>query len=304
MLVLALAGLVLAAAAAGFVLRARPQAGPAAEDVGLGGLLFRDMKAGNRLAVLRDGRRVVSARQCMRFYAAARTGVCLHDDGGLIPSYSAEILDARLRPVRTLAVAGTPSRARVSPSGNLVAWTMFVTGDSYTGVDFTTRTSVLDLRGGDPVDLETYALRGVARDRDRNIWGVTFADDGTFYATLATRGRTHLVRGDVAARTLTALRENVECPSLSPDGTRLAYKKRVRSIASGSPWEPHVLDLATMTDRPLAERRSVDDQIAWQDDRTLLYAVAREGGSDLWTVPADGTGAPRTVVRDALSPSP
>lgn len=36
------------------------------------------------------------------------------------------------------------------------------------------------------------------------------------------------MRGDVTARTLTTVHRNVECPSLSPDGTRVAYKKRVK----------------------------------------------------------------------------
>ncbi|GAB3669181.1 PD40 domain-containing protein [Actinocorallia lasiicapitis] len=293
----------LGAVAVGVVVRARP-AGVAVEAVGADGFVFRDLAAGNRVATVRDGRRVVGERQCMRFYAAAGTGVCLHDKGGLIPSYEAEILDRELRPVRVFDTAGTPSRARVSPSGRMAAWTMFVTGDSYAGADFTTRTSLVNVGGGQPTDLETYRIQGVGQNPDRNIWGVTFADDDRFYATLATRGRTHLVRGSVAARTLTVLKQNVECPSLSPDGTRVAFKKRVRPIASGSPWQPYVLDLATLTEHPLAETRSIDDQLTWRDDHTLLYAVAREGGSDLWSVPADGTGTPHLELKDAASPSP
>ena len=46
---------------------------------------------------------------------------------------------------------------------------------------------------------------------DVNFWGVTVArDNRTFYATMSTRGRTYLVRGDLAAQTVTTLRENVE----------------------------------------------------------------------------------------------
>ncbi|WP_435885828.1 hypothetical protein [Streptomyces erythrochromogenes] len=56
---------------------------------------------------------------------------------------------------------------------------------------------------------------GPYRSADVNFRGVTFADDErTFYATMAAGGRTHLVRGDLAERTVTTLRENVECPSL------------------------------------------------------------------------------------------
>ena len=63
---------------------------------------------------------------------------------------------------------------------------------------------------------------------DFNFWGVTFARDRTsFYATLATGAQRYLVQGSVLARAMEVLHENVECPSLSPDGRRLAYKRRV-----------------------------------------------------------------------------
>nr|BFE82717.1 hypothetical protein GCM10020093_053180 [Planobispora longispora] len=38
----------------------------------------------------------------------------------------------------------------------------------------------------------------------------------------------------------------------------------------------------------LAETADVDDQAAWLDPRTVMYA--KDG--DIWAVPADGTGAP------------
>jgi hypothetical protein len=93
------------------------------------------------------------------------------------------------------------------------------------------------------------------------------------------------------------LRENVECPSLSPDGTRIAYKRRVDD---GSViWRLHVLDLRTMQDAPLTEARMVDDQAEWLDDDTILYGL--EG--DVWAVQADGAGAPRRLLQNALSPA-
>jgi Tol biopolymer transport system component len=179
-----------------------------------------------------------------------------------------------------------------------------VSGDSYVGADFTTRAAIFDTQtGAYTKNLETYDVVGVRKAPDINIWGVTFADDDRFYATLATGGKTHLVEGSVSARRLKVLRDNVECPSLSPDGTRLVFKKRVRPLASGRPWQLRVLDLRTMTDSPVAERRSIDDQVAWLSDGTLLYAVARQGGSDLWSVPADGSGTPELKIRDAVSPA-
>jgi Tol biopolymer transport system component len=50
------------------------------------------------------------------------------------------------------------------------------------------------------------------------------------------------VRGDLAARTLTSVHPDAECPSLSPDGLRVAYKKNV-ATGSVSHWAIAVLDL-------------------------------------------------------------
>ena len=51
---------------------------------------------------------------------------------------------------------------------------------------------------------------------------MTFAsDDDRFYATLGTAGRTSSCRA-IGRRQVKVLAEGVECPSLSPDGTRIA----------------------------------------------------------------------------------
>jgi uncharacterized repeat protein (TIGR01451 family) len=135
---------------------------------------------------------------------------------------------------------------------------------------------------------------------DFNFWGVTFASDGNrFYATLKTKGQTYLVEGDIAARRVRLLWPNVECPSLSPDGTRIAFKKRVSGGLGPVTWRFHVLDLHTMTETPLAEERSIDDQIEWLDDGFVLYGVM----TDVWMVRADGSGEPRRYLRRAVSPS-
>jgi hypothetical protein len=101
----------------------------------------------------------------------------------------------------------------------------------------------------------------------------------------------------VSARRVRTLRENVECPSLSPDGTRVAYKK----LFGRDPavWRLHVLDLRTMADTPLAETRVVDDQAEWLDDRRVLYRI----GEEIWVVRADGRGAARRFLARADSPS-
>ena len=61
----------------------------------------------------------------------------------------------------------------------------------------------------------------------------------------------------------------------------------------------YVPDLATKAETPLAEERNIDDQIEWLDDSTVLYG--HEG--NLWSVPADGSGAAQLFLKEALSPA-
>jgi Tol biopolymer transport system component len=191
----------------------------------------------------------------------------------------------------------------------MVSWTTFVGGDSYTSSGFSTRTGILDTRTGATVpSLEEFAITRDGRryrNADVNYWGVTFtADDNRFYATMATGGRRYLVRGDLAARTVETLKENVECPSLSPDGTRLAFKEAIDADPVKG-WRLSVLDLATMRVTATAETRSVDDQAAWLDSGKLAYTLRRDDGQpDVWSVPADGSGAATLVIPGAESPSP
>ena len=255
-----------------------------------------------------NGPRTASGVKCLRFHSAAGTGICLRAiHGTLKDSYQAVVLDAGLHELRRYPLAGQPTRARVSPSGRMVGWTVFVSGDSYAGSAFSTRTSILDTRTG-RLDSTLEAFRIIKdghtyRATDVNFWGVTFADDTRFYATLATGGKTYLVQGDAAARTVRTLRENVECPSLSPDGTRLVFKKRVKGLSPDAPWRLFALDLRTMRETRLAEHRSVDDQVVWSGPHAIVYSLAGDYGADLWTVPADGGGAARRLTTAALAPA-
>ena len=82
----------------------------------------------------------------------------------------------------------------------------------------------------------------------------------------------------------------------------------------GVTWRLSVLDLSTLTVHHLAETRSVDDQVEWLNNSTVLYGVlaapaiaacsdplspttpSLANGAPLvtntWAVPADGSGAP------------
>jgi hypothetical protein len=235
-------------------------------------------------------------------YAVAAGGICVARSRSLTGAYEAQILgpDGRLR--HKVGLEGVPSRARVSADGRYGATTTFVSGDSYAKPgEFSTRTLIIDMRRGTSIaDLETFTVSDHGRvvdAADVQFWGVTFArDSDTFYATLATAGKTHLIKGSVSARTARVIRDNVECPSLSPDGTRIGYKKLIDDEGH---WRFHVFDLTSGSDVALAETRSVDDQLAWRDDHSLLY----QRGDDVWTVPADGSGAPSIYLENAGSPA-
>jgi Tol biopolymer transport system component len=261
-----------------------------------------------------SGPRTVSGVACNRVYAAAGSVICLRPDGPLA-TYQLAVLDAHLAEVQTYPLVGVPNRARVSPSGHWLAWTVFVTGDSYNGGKFSTRVGMINMATGDTVDtLETFSVFVSGRPyraADLNFWGVTFADDRTFYATMSTAGHRYLVLGDLATRTVRTLAANVECPSLSPDGTRIAFKSAIDDDPAKG-WRLSVLDLATLRRTPLAETRSVDDQAAWLDDSHLMYAVRRtsssaaaasSSSSDVWTVPANGSGSATLLIPDAESPA-
>ena len=219
--------------------------------------------------------------------------------------------DRALKATHTITLAGSPSRTRVSLDGRVGAITVFVSGlaHGYAGSAFSTKTTILDMATGDELgDLEQFTTwRNGSRFKaaDFNFWGVTFARDGNvFYATLQTAGTTYLVRGDLGLRKLTVLRDNVECPSLSPDNRQIAFKKKVGSGLA--PWRLYVLDLATLTDRPIAaETRAIDDQLEWLDDGHVLYAAPRPkqpATRDVWVVPVDSSAPARVFMPEAESP--
>lgn len=250
--------------------------------------------------------------QCERVAEAADRGICLVADRGVVTTYQAVVFDERYQPLFTTDLPGSPSRTRVSPDGRIGSLTVFVTGHSYAEVGFSTYTELLDLRTGRSFgDLEQFQLwrDGELVDAvDRNFWGVTFtADPNRFYATASTGGATYLVEGDLEQRTLTTVRGDVECPSLSPDGSRIAFKQRSVGAFGQVEWHLAVLDLATGSVVTTAEARPIDDQPEWLDDQTILYGLDRGeemlATTDVWAVAADGSGAPRQVLAGAWSPS-
>lgn len=256
-------------------------------------------------------RRIVPVLSCERVDYAAGRGVCLTASRGVTTTYAAIVFDQHFQPLFTLPLGGVPSRVKVARDGSVAAVSVFVTGHSYAGADFSTLTSVIDLQHGTYVvpnfeQLKVWNGAQPFEAVDRNFWGVTFArNPDTFYATVASAGRTHLIRGTVTDRQARVLRDDVECPSLSPDNTRLAFKLRVEDQQGPVRWRLAVLDLDTLEYTPLAETRSVDDQVTWLDDEHIMYALpAADSGSaemNTWVVGADGTGEPRLLVQQAYS---
>jgi hypothetical protein len=253
--------------------------------------------------------RALTSLSCQRVDFAGGHGICLRADRGAITTYDAVIFDRGFEELHTFSLAGEPSRARVSPDGRVAAYTVFVTGHSYAQTGFSTRTAIVDTTAGEELgELEEFTVRRdgrVIQSVDFNFWGVTFArDHDRFYATLGTGGKTFLVEGDLATRRLRVLREGVECPSLSPDGTRIAFKQRSGGLGPVT-WRPAVLDLDDLEVVELAENRSIDDQIEWLDDEHVLYGLSEDpsgGVTDVWSVPADGTGNPSRLLAGAWSP--
>lgn len=254
-------------------------------------------------------RRVSTSLPCERVSYAGDSGLCLRADRGLLANtYTAFVLDDQLSPVHSFDLEGRPSRTRISSTGEVGAITVFVTGDGYAAPSFSTRTTIVDMTTGTGIgqleEFSTWRDGSRVTAPDVNFWGVTFSRDGdTFYGSLRTEGDTYLVQGELALRKLTVLRRGVECPSLSPDGRWLAYKKRVGP--SPDSWRFHVLDLTTNIERLVdGERRYVDDQVEWLDSNRILYAVPRPttAVSDVWVASIDGSDPPRIFLPEAESP--
>lgn len=312
-------------AAALYVSRVRtpsaPTAGPPADarldriEPGRPGILFVNMAPGSSFGKVAfapldaiDGPRYVSTLSCDRVYFQAGRGMCLTIEDTLLPPYAWTIFDASFKTAAKQPLTGVPSRTRLSNDGRRAAITVFESGHSYAQDGFSTRTTLIDTLANATVDdLERFTVWRDGRAFhavDFNFWGVTFARDGNrFYATLRSGGINYLVEGHVDERRVRIVATGVECPSISPDNRRLAFKKRASGSTLGD-WRVAVLDLETMKETVLdSEQRSVDDQVEWFDDSHVLYHQTGAGGASVWLLSTDRREPPRLLLRSAYSPA-
>lgn len=277
-------------------------------------IVFRNTASGNGYGMIASvaladpsGPRELGSVPCDRVDAADEVISCLRTVRGVPTTFEALLLDDSGAPQESWPLPGIPSRTRVSDDG-LVATTAFVTGHSYAGGNFSTHTSVRALDGKDYGNLEDFDMLIEGRKLtavDRNVWGVTFLSDDDFFATVASGGKTWLVKGSLEARTLTSVASNAECPSVSPDGTRVGYKKRSTRMGLVH-WDIAVRDLATGQELVIPLENGFDDQLEWLDDDTLLFGSPRQdapGDSDVYAVQARAGAVPEVFIEHAWSPS-
>jgi hypothetical protein len=247
------------------------------------------------------GARLSTGLVCERVHVAAGRGLCLAGEHDEVSEYFAQVFDAGYRLGRRIELDGAPAFARVSPDGRYGAISVQTRPPTPEAPVAPLRTLLVDMAAGTVLaDLRDFTvLRDGTTlvDPAMDAWGVTFRDDGTFFASIRTAGNTHLVEGDIETGRLTVRAPNVSAPALSPDRTRLAYAKVVSNI--GPTWRFYVLDLTTMEETALAETLSIDEQPEWLDDATVLYGRA----TDIWSVPADGSGQPQPFLLGGLSPA-
>jgi hypothetical protein len=275
-------------------------------------LMFRTLapaRAHGRVAMSspsRSDRRYVTPLQCGRVHFAGGQGVCLHEvaDGTTV-TYLADLFDRTLRRTQRLQLAGVPTRVRVSPDGRLAAVTTYAEEESPAGERLAIESVLIDLGDGRVVaDLREFAIDAAlaaAITGPIDFASVSFDKDGDrIFATLTTPLERYVVVGSLRERRLRALTANLATEALSPDGTRLVVKQRVGERGF---WQLLVLDLATLTTRPLDQNgRTVDDQVEWLDDGQVIYHDATDQGTGIWVLAADGQSKPRLLLPDAFSP--
>ena len=229
--------------------------------------------------------RSATSLNCLRVHASANGSVMCFTN--VVPNKVSQFSnptsyiytsDLSLESTHVNQSTGRPNRARMSADGKFSATTEFATGHSYVGVggDTFSTLTLLVRTGvqGQGQDIQNWAVLHEGRkvtSADLNLWGVTFdpSNSNRFFVTVYFAGKPYLAEGNVNDRRIETVKEGGECPSFSPDGKRLAFKKRT----SATGWSPAVLELTTLKEKVIDIGDSVDDQIEWLDNHTLVYEI-------------------------------
>ncbi len=267
-----------------------------------------------RLAIRHvDGTRTLLDRSCMRVHINADHGVCLSQDEGVVPQFRTTFFEAINPEVEIKSYpSALPSRARISPDGTFSAVTAFVTGSSYVDIGSETTTLVTI----DEID-STALLRGARQfeilsdesrfdNQDPQFWGIAFADENDIYMTGFFGEEPEIMRGSLDDMTMEPTGWIGSCPSVSPDGKTLVFKE----MLPNGDFELVAVDVDTQTKWKLGETRSVDDQVEWLDNDTILYALHPEGGDtpvqpefDIWMIDIAEGSEPVLFLPNADSPA-
>lgn len=267
-----------------------------------------------RLAIRHeDGTRTLLDRRCLRMHVDAGHGVCLSENDGVVPTYTATLFDAAdpaQRDIRSYEIP-LPSRARVSADGSLASSTSFITGSSYE--DLTIEASTVVTIGafdrGQLIGVNQFSVDSTEaryNGGSRMFWGVAFIDDNDFYVTGFFGDVPEIMQGDIDARTLRPTGFEGSCPSLSPDQKTLVFKR----ARADEGFDLVAVDLASGDSWTLAESRSVDDQVEWLDNDTILYALHPDGEEslvqpefDVWKLDLAEGSEPEIFLPAADSPA-
>ena len=130
---------------------------------------------------------------------------------------------------------------------------------------------------------------------------------GPVKAIAATPNGDRLLTGSFDSKTLEPTGYLGSCPSISPDGRHLVFKE---TLDDGD-YALTAVDLTTGEQWTLGETRSVDDQVEWLDNDTILYAIHPDGDDgtdvqpqfDIWMLDIAPGSEPELFLPAADSPA-
>jgi hypothetical protein len=284
-----------------------------------GDLVFVNQIPGDeygRLGLWREDTRIILDLACDRAHASRETLVCLRPASGPAGQRATiEVSSVTSSGFGTavFGAVGRPSRARVAADGQASAGTVFVSGHSYLDIgQFATATDIFvgtgDERKAHSMETDFTVEGEQPRHRavDGNWWGVTFGPDGDdFFVTYGSGGATEILRGSVSEQRVRPYLQGVTCPSLSPDGRTIVAKRPI----GGGAFEMVAIAVDEGRSVVLPESRSVEDQVEWLDDDTILYALPHEDAADgpqpamdIWALDIAPGAEPELFLPYAASP--